>query len=415
MLQVCYEGKIVGDLSEQDRLLSFSYRNTWLNTPDCFPLSPLLPLANLVYQGDVVLFFFSNLLPEGPVLSTILKLRRLPQGDLYAQLAILGEEVAGAFSITSIKDELKLLPKPAYQTYDQNSIEKDLQQLAHHIPLLTQHATLRLSLAGAQNKIPVKFEKGQFWLPTNGAPSTHILKPAIQPSHVFRDSVWNEALCLRLAQYCGLNAVSLEVISFSEPILVIQRYDRVQKNKKIQRLHQLDFCQLTGRLPDQKYEKEGGISLKIIFDVLDRYTEKPALSRLRTLDWVLFNYLIGNADAHAKNLAVLIFSSDKIQLAPFYDILCTQIYSHLDTRMAMAIGGEYRPQWVRKDNWHQLAEQISVNITLLRERALKLAKMMSHQLPLATQSLGLQENCYITQKIAQVIHQRSHWLESRLV
>lgn len=414
MLQVCYEGQVVGDLSSQDRILSFSYRDTWLNTPDCFPLTPHLPLVKTTYQGDDVLFFFSNLLPEGTVLSTILKLKRLPQGDIYAQLALLGEEVAGAFSIAPI-DTPKFFPEPSYQVYDSKSLEKDLQQLSYHTPLLMQHAALRLSLAGAQNKIPVKFEKGQFWLPVNGAPSTHILKPAIQPHVVFRDSVWNEALCLRLAKQCGLNAVSLEVFFCSEPVLVIERYDRIQKEKKIQRLHQLDFCQLTGRLPDQKYEKEGGISLKMIFDVIDRYTDKPALNRLKALDWILFNYLIGNADAHAKNLAVLVLPNNKIQLAPFYDILCTQLYDSLDTRMAMAIGGEYRPEWVRKKNWHQFAQDISINITLLRERALKLAAKMSQCLPLAANSLELQEDNCIVQKIAQVIQQHSRWLDAHLL
>lgn len=413
MLHVCYEGQVVGELSSQDRLLSFTYRDTWLNNPECFALSPHLPLANTPYRGDAVLFFFSNLLPEGPVLSTILKLKRLPQGDIYAQLALLGEEVAGAFSIV-LEKKLASSPEPRYQIYDQTSIEKDLQQLSHHKPLLMQHAALRLSLAGAQNKIPVKFENGHFWLPVDGAPSTHILKPAIQPRDVFQDSVWNEALCLRLAKQCGLNAVSLEVFFFSEPVLVIERYDRIHKNEKIQRLHQLDFCQLTGRLPDQKYEKEGGISLKMIFDVLDHYTDKPALNRLKVLDWILFNYLIGNADAHAKNLAVLVLPNNKIQLAPFYDILCTQLYDSLDTRMAMAIGGEYRSKWVRKKNWQQFAEELSVNMTLLRERALKLSHSMLQQLPLVANRLSLSKESRLLQKITQVIQQHSRWLDVHL-
>ncbi len=119
-------------------------------------------------------------MPEGNILSTILKLKRLPEGNLYAQLKILGEEVAGAFSIVSTHTEALKIPQ--YKEYVDREIEKNLTLLKQHIPLLAQHQKLRLSLAGAQNKIPVKFEKDKFYLPINGAASTHILKPSIQPS-----------------------------------------------------------------------------------------------------------------------------------------------------------------------------------------------------------------------------------------
>lgn len=415
MLQVCYEEKIVGNLDVDNQLLSFTYSELWLKAAASFPLSPHLPLAPTTYRGNSVLFFFSNLLPEGAILSTILKLKRLPEGNIYAQLKILGEEVAGAFSIIA-ENELKFLQKPSYELYSQSAIEQDLSQLSRHIPLLMQHQKLRLSLAGAQNKIPVKFEENKFWLPVNGAPSTHILKPAIQPADLYVDSVWNEALCLRLAHDCGLKTISFELSFFSsQPVLLIERYDRVKENGKIKRLHQLDFCQLTERLPDQKYEKEGGISLHMIFEMIDCYTDKPAVNRLKVLDWVIFNYLVGNADAHAKNLAVLILPDNKIQLTPFYDILCTAIYEGLDTKMAMAIGGEYRPKWVRQKNWHQFADLLSLNITLLRERAIKLSEKILQQYLLAAQSLGLQENSPIVKKIAYIINERSRWLKTHMV
>lgn len=416
MLYVCYEEKIVGKLIVQEDTLVFIYDESWLKSSNAFPLSPHLPLAPTVYEGNSVLFFFSNLLPEGNILSTILKLKRLPEGNLYAQLEILGEEVAGAFSIVS--SQSKTLKTPDYESYSIAQIEKDLSLLKQHIPLLAQHQKLRLSLAGAQNKIPIKWEKENFWLPINGAASTHILKPAIQPQHLFTDSVWNEAFCLRLAKFCGLNTISFEVVFFSsEPVLLIDRYDRIRTKEKIQRLHQLDFCQLTERLPDQKYEKEGGISLAVIFDAIDRYTSKPALNKLKVLDWVLFNYLIGNADAHAKNLSVLMLPDNKIELTPFYDILCTAMYDKkiLSQDMAMAIGGEYRPQWVRKDHWQQFADSLSINMTLLRERAHQLADKISEKYFLAIQSLGLDENTPIVKKIVDVIKKRARLLKSRLI
>jgi serine/threonine-protein kinase HipA len=414
MLYVCYEERIIGHLMLEEDVLSFEYAQSWLASADSFSLSPHLPLAAPAYRGNSVIFFFSNLLPEGNILSTILKLKRLPEGNLYAQLKILGEEVSGAFSIVSSHTEA--LKTPKYKLYSEAEIKKDLSSLKQHIPLLAQHQKLRLSLAGAQNKIPIKFEEGKFWLSVNGAASTHILKPAIQPSYLFSDSVWNEALCLRLASYCGLHTISFDVTFFSdEPVLLIDRYDRLREGEKIKRLHQLDFCQLTERLPDQKYEKEGGISLVVIMDAIERYTGKPALNKLKVIDWVLFNYLVGNADAHAKNLSILILPNNKTELTPFYDILCTAIYEKLDKKMAMAIGGEYRPDWVLQENWHKFAESLSINITLLRDRANKLAEKISQKYSLAFQSLGLDENAPIVKKIGNVINKRKRLLKSRLI
>ncbi len=286
MLCVYYESYIVGHLKLEENVLIFEYAQSWLTSTNSFPLSPHLSLGTTLYKGKSVIYFFSNLLPEGNILSTILKLKHISEGNLYAQLEILGEEVSGAFSIVSSSNEV--LKKPYYEIYSTADIESDLSLLSKHIPLLSQHQKLRLSLAGAQNKIPIKFEKQsdkeKFYLPANGAASTHILKPAIQPKEIFFDSVWNEALCLRLANYSGLSTISFEVKFFSsEPVLLIKRYDRLFKEEKIQRLHQLDFCQLTERLPDEKYEKEGGISFSVIFEAINQYTSKPALNKLKVL------------------------------------------------------------------------------------------------------------------------------------
>ena len=128
-----------------------------------------------------------------------------------------------------------------------------------------------------------------------------------------------------------------------------------RQNGQVQRLHQLDFCQLAGVLPDQKYAKDGGSGLADIFSMIDRYAAVPGRDRLQVLDWVVFNYLIGNADAHAKNLAMLVGAGNRLQLAPLYDLLCTSVYPQLDTRMAMAIGGEYRPEWVQQRHWQRFA------------------------------------------------------------
>ncbi|MFI0400457.1 MAG: HipA domain-containing protein [Thiolinea sp.] len=115
-------------------------------------------------------------------------------------------------------------------------------------------------------------------------------------------------------------------------------------------------------LPDQKYTKDGGPNLAAIFRLIDQYASVPARDRLKVLDWVVFNYLVGNADAHGKNLAILLTAGNKMQLAPIYDVLCTAVYPNLDTRMAMPIGGEYRPAWVQQRHWQRFAEESNINL-----------------------------------------------------
>lgn len=412
MLVVWFGDRRVGELRSENRTLSFTYEPNWVSAPDALALSPHLPLQPTAHVGEQVAYFFSNLMPEGPVLAAILKLRRLPAGDLYAQLAEFGEETAGAFSITA--GQPRDARAPTYLPYPPRAIRADIERLKNNVPLLAQHGELRLSLAGAQNKIPVKYTGRAFLLPTGGAASTHILKPALVPALQFPDSVENEALCLTLARACGLNAVEASIVNLPPAILVVRRYDRAPEGDAISRLHQLDFCQLAGVLPDQKYEKDGGPSLAAIFDLVDQHALVPGKDRLMALDWVIFNYIIGNSDAHGKNLAMLVGSGNRLHLAPCYDILCTAIYPELDMRMAMAIGGEFRPKWVRNDHWKLFAKQARVNPSLLRKRAQELAHKMIERLPAAAEQIGLGRAAPIVRKISGVLTQRALWARTHM-
>lgn len=411
MLQVLYGKETVGQLWSEARELHFRYAPEWIRSRAAFPLTPHLPVSTQTWRGDDVLFFFSNLLPEGTVLDAILKLKRLPRGDVYAQLAAFGEDAAGAFSLVP-EGEIRQR-QPGYQPYPVEGIRADLERLADHLPLLFQHGELRLSLAGAQDKIPVRYADGQFQLPVGGAASTHILKPAIQPQKVFPEAVLNEAFCLRLARHCGLTAVNAEVVCLPEPVLVVERYDRRLQDGKVLRLHQLDFCQLAGVLPDQKYAKDGGPDLADIVGLIDRYAAVPGRDRLQVLDWVVFNYLIGNADAHAKNLAMLVGEGNRLQLASLYDLLCTSIYPQLDTRMAMAIGGEYRPEWVQHRHWQRFAAEASINFSLLQKRGLALAGKVLAGIQPVMAALGAEDSAVLG-SVAELIRKRAGWLELRL-
>ena len=372
MLAVVHARGTVGSLRAEAGALEFTYSSSWLKRIGAYPLSPRLPLRKAPWSGEDVSCFFANLLPEGGVLDTLIRLRSLPRGNLYRHLEAFGRECAGAFAIVPEDEAGKARAAPEYEEYSRESLTDDLARLRENIPLLSRHAGLRLSLAGAQDKIPVRYAEGKLWLPRGDAPSTHILKPALQPGSLYPDSVANEAFCLRLAATLGLTVPQVTVLDDPEPVLMIERYDRVIGKNSIERLHQLDFCQLAGVLPPNKYEADGGPGFKACFDQVDAHSAAPALDRLRLVDWMIFNYLIGNADAHGKNLALLYGRDGRLRLAPAYDLLATGYWRELSDKMAMSIGGERRPAWVQARHWQRYCESVGLNPAQLRRRALDL-------------------------------------------
>ncbi|MFW6235463.1 MAG: HipA domain-containing protein, partial [Desulfovibrionales bacterium] len=149
--------------------------------------------------------------------------------------------------------------------------------------------------------------------------------------------------------------------------LLVERYDRVVLPESIIRVHQEDFCQALGIAPEIKYENEGGPAFRECCELLRKHSVSPAKDLLRITEWMFFNVLVGNADAHAKNLSLL-YRQKAPSLAPSYDLLCTTIYEGLSQRMAMKVGGENRPAWIMKRHWVRLAEEAGVKSRIILER-----------------------------------------------
>ena len=110
----------------------------------------------------------------------------------------------------------------------------------------------------------------------------------------------------------------------------------------------------------------------ILVLIISAAADLAAADRMALLRWTIFNFLIGNADAHAKNLA-MIFTERGPRLAPFYDLICTQVYPDLTDKHAMRIGGENRPSWIRQKHWEKLGEAVTIKSSLV----LKILKDMS--------------------------------------
>jgi serine/threonine-protein kinase HipA len=248
-------------------------------------------------------------------------------------------------------------------------------------PMMVGREGLRLSLAGAQDKVPVVFDGTRIGLPLNGAASSHILKPAIAS---LEDTVSNEAFCMNLASVMGLGPAPAHIHTVRDiTFLLVERYDRVRNEAgELERVHQEDFCQALGVAPEIKYQNEGGPSFAQCFDLIRETTIPSAPHLIRLFDYAVFNSLVGNHDAHAKNFSLLYVTGDPV-LAPLYDVVSTAVYPNLTEKMAMKVGRKYKFSDVYARHWEEFAQTAGLSSAQARKRILRLAT----ELPGAAQAL----------------------------
>jgi serine/threonine-protein kinase HipA len=373
MLDVYLHERLLGHLIQDDGgQMSFEYLESWLAQPEAVALSQSLPLRQERFAAKECRGFFGGILPEESKREIIARNLGISARNDYAMLEQIGGECAGAVTFLPAGQEL---PKRDYhyRKLDAKELAGILRELPKR-PLLAGEKGIRLSLAGAQDKVPVRLEGEEVSLPLGGAPSTHILKPAVER---FAGVVFNEALCMTLAAHMNLPAARVETRNVEEvEYLLVERYDRkhvpIEGAPAVERLHQEDFCQAQNLVPDLKYQKEGGPSFKQCFTLLRNVSTAPVFDLANLLDAAIFNYLIGNNDAHGKNFSLL-YPDKEIRLAPLYDAISTIYYPELNTDMAMRIGREYSSDKVTPNDFEQLAGDAGLAKPLVRRRVPELA------------------------------------------
>ncbi len=364
----------IGTLALLEGRLTFCYTARWLKQPNAVALSCSLPLQAEPFDDHQTRPFFAGLLPEGRLRRLIAQQFQVSDQNDFALLDHIGGECAGAVTLLQPGQSLRLPAGGDEVTWlSDEEVIVMLDELPRR-PMLAGREGLRLSLAGAQDKVPVVVAGNRIGLPRNGAPSSHILKPMID---AVPDSVTNEGYCLALAGAMQLNPARAHIHAVrGRRFLLVERYDRTHDaTGRIHRLHQEDFCQALGVAPDMKYQNEGGPDLAQCFALVRRVTRPSAPQVLRLLDYVVFNTLIGNHDAHAKNFSLLYAGKEAI-LAPFYDTLSTAVYPDLTPRMAMKLGGQYKFSAVRAQHWDQFSAAAGLSIAQARMRILALARLL---------------------------------------
>lgn len=358
---------------------SFRYDTQYLQSNEApVALSVSLPLRAQAHEGAVARNWFCNLLPEGSIRDAVVQRLRIAGNDDFALLGAIGGECAGAVSVGA-----SVAPAPQ----DEDGDLETLLYLAGDGAAEGTWAMLgiphRLSLAGAQDKIAVVEDAGRLRLPATGEISTHILKPDSIVYPGLRDL---EALGLRLARAIGLNVAQSALTEVAgRPALLLERYDRASApDGRMIRLHQEDFCQALGYPAELKYEQQGGPGLAQCAQLVraPRLSLGPAAVQ-GLLEWVIYCTIIGNADAHAKNLALLCDPLGRRSLAPFYDLVPTIAFHerNVDRTPALRIGHAARIDAVDEQDWRAFAAEAGYAPRYVLDAVRGSATAVLHALP----------------------------------
>lgn len=389
-LEVNLNNEHVGTLSidTKEDLYRFSYNDTWKSSG--YPISPHLSFDIEIPSGTIKRFL-ENLLPEGKGLDDLTAFTHISKHNIYALIKAIGFETSGALNFGD-KDSATTLE---FRPISEEELTARIDEIERKSIIIWDQKQ-RLSLSGVQEKLPVMLKGDEIGLADGTLSSTHILKfQTRQNEHI----VINEYFCMTLAKAVGLPAAEVELKRYgAHPVLMVKRFDRIVEEEKVERVHIIDGCQLLDMPSAYKYERNfgssrdvkdirEGVSFSKLFEATS-LCQVPAKAKLQILEWALFNLIIGNADAHGKNIS---FYLDKqgITVAPHYDMLSILMHEGVDHEFAMAFGDEFDAKRVLGYPLRAFAEDTELNPKLVSDRLIQICKKVEEALPQLSMDMRL--------------------------
>ena len=380
-LTIALEGDPIGTLTLREGQPEISYSAEYRQNLSATTLSVSMPRTDALHHGQIPHDWLWGLLPDNEDV-----LRRWAtdyDASISSPVSFLATEIgldcAGAVQFYHSDHGDPSDRDSAVLWIDEREVEGRLADLRSDATSWLGHRpTGQFSLAGAQSKTALRWDAAseRWGVPRGDEPSTHILKPAVP---TYDDQHINEHLSLLAARNLGLVAAKTDIASFGkEEALVVERFDRVEDTGGTWlRIHQEDLCQALGLHPSMRYERDGGPSVSAIAGATGRATGPTVAQReiQRFVDALIFNWIIGGTDAHAKNYGLL-HREAQTRLAPLYDISSFLPYD--DSRghkikLAMKIGGEYKIKRIGRKQWERLADELNLDNKQLIERCEELA------------------------------------------
>ena len=375
-LAIWMNAEFVGTWRIKSGVDELQYADEWLANPQGRPLSLSLPFTpgNQTIKGDIVSFYFDNLLPDSRELRERLA-RRFSTASTKAfdLLVELGRDCVGAIQLLPEGDKPQNIKQIQYKPLNEEQVAGMLNKAVYNYPLgqLVDNDELRISLAGAQEKTALLWHNNQWCEPLGETPTTHIFKlPMGLVGNIKADmqaSVENEWLCSKIIAEFDIPIAKCDMGFFvDKKVLIVERFDRKLSSDKswIIRLPQEDFCQANGLSPLLKYQSDGGLSIDDCMKSLAN-SENATLDKQRFFKAQILFYLLAASDGHAKNFSITHLPENKYKLTPLYDVLsfhplignkANQIAKQ-KVRMAMAIRGGRNYYQLQKIQYRHFIQQ----------------------------------------------------------
>lgn len=371
----------IGELGYEtlEEHFSFGYDAAWRETKDSYSISPHIPLNGPSAASSTVRRFIENLLPEGRALDIVSTTYQVSRNNIYGLIRELGQETAGALAFRPGD----AAPRLATQRREVTHMEL-AERIADRaqVPFAVWDGRVRMSIAGYQDKLAVYNDDNRLYLVEGELASTHILKPEPLDERL-SNLVANEHFSMTLAARVGIPTAEVYILRLPAPVLVIKRFDRSVAGDRVRRLHIIDACQALNFPVAYKYERNfgsgrdvreirEGVSFRRLFSLAE-YTIGKAITRLSLVRWALFHYLIGNPDAHGKNVSFFC-GANGLALAPSYDLVSVVQYPHVARELAMAFGDEFEIEALRPYDFAKFAQETNTPRPLLAREMRRMAK-----------------------------------------
>lgn len=348
---------LAATFTKTDGILELRYRPEYI-AANGRPIATTLPITAepMISKGGAAPAYFSGLLPEGRRLSAIASRLKTSLDNDLALLLEIGSDLIG---------DVRVLPTGStpQQTRDALMLPRDTSQI-NFKELRNSYFGLRATgIPGVQDKVSSKMLNARAKM----ANADYILK--FDPDDV-PHAVANEHYFLGLAKRCGIKVAKHELLTdgHGNHALLLERFDRIPTKTGKTMLAAEDGCQVLGLFPSEKYD----LDFVTMATGLMGHCPARAVAGLELFKQLVFDWLIGNGDAHAKNFSILESSFGEWMVAPAYDLLCTRFYE--DREMALAIDGH-------KSGWTlPLLNEVASKLLVPPKRAQKVLDEMLAEL-----------------------------------
>jgi serine/threonine-protein kinase HipA len=425
-LNVLLNSRLVGQLRrEASGAISFAYDPSWLDWEFVLPVSLSLPLRRQAYSGAPVVAVFDNLLPDNIELRRKIAARARAEGtDAYSLLSAIGHDCVGALQFLPPDMEPGAAGTIDGEPIDDAGIAAIVGNLSATPLGITEDASFRISIAGAQEKTALLLRDGKWYKPRGTTATTHILKPSIGRLSNGVDlthSAENEYFCLKMIAALGMKAAEPQLATFGKKrVLIVERFDRRwTADGRLLRLPQEDCCQALSVAPTQKYQEDGGPGIAPILELL-RGSDEPLADQRTFMKANIVFWLIGATDGHAKNFSVFLRPGGRFQLAPLYDVISAQ--PSVDSkqilwknfRLAMSFGTKphYAVRQVASRHFLQTAERAGLGKQVVPSILNELQKEVPIAIETVLKGLPRKFPEEVATSIVTGIKRRLHILES---